>query len=60
MIMRPEFIEAIARGKSEAMWMLAKWLHTKDSIVEYITIKQAIAIRDNKLPEYITNLLWKN
>jgi hypothetical protein len=45
------FIEAIARGVTKE-WLLN---------AEYdITTQQAIAIRDNKLPEFITNLwIWK-
>ena len=54
-----EFIEAVAIGKSKIEWMMRMGLYTKSEIMEYITIKQARAIRDNKLEEFITNLLWK-
>lgn len=62
-----EFIEAVARGienKSEKEGCLIntkiRWIGCVDDsyeIVEKITHMQAIAIRDNKLEEFINNLL---
>jgi len=47
-----EFIEAIARWIYSKLWY-SKW-------VDIITSKQAIAIRDDRLWEYIINLwIWK-
>ena len=65
------FIEAIARGYVEnnnpTNYWEVEWigkyksehwgLNTYDEIFEQITILQAIAIRDNKLEEFITNIL---
>ena len=67
-----DFIEAIARGYVEnnnpTNYWEVEWigkyksehwgLNTYDEIFEQITILQAIAIRDEKLEEFITNLLW--
>ncbi len=56
-----EFIEAIARGlidfQSKGMFGDTYNLDFDDR-VRYITFEQAIAIRDNKLEDFITNLLW--
>lgn len=50
------FIEAIARGISEKkkMWYESNY---NDTIINIITTQQAIAIRENKLDEFIINLL---
>ena len=51
LITSKEFIEAIAR-----------WYKKKDTALSFvedeITIQQAFAIRDNKLENFITNILW--
>jgi len=54
-IMKKSFIEAIARGYEKT-----KYMNTPEYInVDLITNRQAIAIRDNKLESFITNLwLW--
>ena len=67
-----KFIEAIARGlvihygeykdrlttnKDKTELIMKSYIETE---FEVITIKQAIAIRDNKLEEFIKNLLWTN
>ena len=49
------FIEAIARGVSKKV----KYETALEWHIENLTIKQAIAIRDNKLEEFIINLLWE-
>ncbi len=61
------FIEAIARGLNEnkkyrIYYWYDKWaeVYLKDSIdgrVEELTLNQAIVIKDNKLEEFITNLI---
>lgn len=50
------FIEAVARGINPTMKNWSMWLNIE---IDWITTKQAIAIRDNKLPEFINNLLFK-
>lgn len=54
---KKEFIEAIARGihkeEKDDDWEIIPLSFTELDI----TIQQAIAIRDNKLEEFITNLL---
>ena len=59
------FIESIARGRIKQWHWIATvspwkdWGDAQHNMVNWITEKQAIAIRDNKLQEYITNLkLW--
>jgi hypothetical protein len=52
------FIEAIARGVLETDFEWKKELLLE--VINIITTKQAIAIRDNKLEEFINNLLPKN
>lgn len=66
-IISREFIEAIAKGilkrarKIDCPFMIW-WGNYENcynlSEIEEITIMQAIAIRDNKLKDFITNLLW--
>ena len=55
-ITRIDFIEAIAR------WLELELQDTFDleAIENNICTTQAIAIRDNKLEEFITNLLWQD
>ena len=65
------FIEAVARGvlnknrwKKVENFLWGLWYFSKDDsiieeLIDEITIKQAIAIRDNKLPAFIGNLLWE-
>lgn len=50
------FIEAVARGINPTMKNWSMWLNIE---IDWITTKQAIAIRDNKLPDFINNLLPK-
>ena len=45
------FIEAVARGINKEEFRI-------EVLIEQITTEQAIAIRDNKLDTFITNLLW--
>jgi len=71
LITSKEFIEAVARGvakknleirtKYENDWVIYKWpsLVLWEDLIDYITSGQAIAIRDNKLEEFIINLLWE-
>jgi len=48
------FIEAITK------WMAKKYsIPVYEEQFDYITTQQAIAIRDNKLKEFITQILWK-
>ena len=47
------FIEAIARGLNPNYEIDSPWLYSE---IGRITTEQAIAIRDNKLEEYISNL----
>lgn len=66
-----QFIEAVARGVSKEtnvkvpqLWTLYSCvLHSelvnRKWIINEITTQQAIAIRDNKLPEFINNILPK-
>ena len=68
MITSLKFIEAIARGLvkdntniSDLLWKYFKIQHygcTELNFIDRLTEKQAIAIRDNKLEEFITKLLW--
>ena len=58
------FIEAIARGinKIKDKKFLITWAHIlndtdENRLLDIITFDQAIAIRDNKLEEYINNIL---
>ena len=51
------FIEAVARGQyNNDKWEVI-FDYIKDTLIENITTKQAIAIRDEKLEEFIINLL---
>ncbi len=54
-----EYLESVARGITDRM--ILGWEKTYTSeFLDLLTHTQAIAIRDNKLPEYINNLLpWK-
>ena len=57
------FIEAIARGIIEKTKQIqGEWSFLDlNKIIDEITTEQAIAIRDNKLEEFITNLwIWNN
>ena len=66
LITSKEFIEAIARGiiekviKIECPFIIWGWNMESScnlSEIEELTIMQAIAIRDNKLEEFINNIL---
>lgn len=52
-IMSKEFIEAVAR------WLKDNWIQKEELsvIIDWLTITQAIAIREWKLEEFINNLL---
>jgi hypothetical protein len=56
-----EFIEAIARWTIDktGTYMEQEYINMMKEEVEWITISQAIAIRDCKLEEFINNLLTK-
>ena len=42
-------------GYKKILWYWFK----KEWVLDHITCEQAIAIREGKLEEFITNLLWK-
>ena len=53
------FIEAVARGVCKTPRNAQMRLACQaNKMVDAITKKQAVVIRDNKLEEFITNLLW--
>jgi len=55
------FIEAIARGiKKHNLKSMTICDDNLDNYVNIITTRQAIAIRDNTLENFITKLLWKH
>ena len=54
LITSKDFIESVSIW-CEKLWTL-QW--SRRTNVDYITIKQAIAIRDNTLDTFITALLW--
>tara|TARA_R110000851_G_C13064646_1_gene564311 strand:- start:446 stop:622 length:177 start_codon:yes stop_codon:yes gene_type:complete len=56
--MSSDFIEAVARGVDNDWELMKEYKPTAIKyIIDHITVQQAIAIRDNKLEEYIINLL---
>jgi len=64
LIQTKEFIEAVARWliNFQSKWQLGDTYNLDfNDRIRYITFEQAIAIRENKLWDFITNLLpkWK-
>ena len=57
-----EFIKSVVNGIKKNIKLkdnIQEWEPFSKWYIDWLTMKQAIAIRDNKLEEFIINLLWK-